>query len=258
MGSTSLLVFAALAGYLFTEKSYRYKFVIAREDGQRFYLRSVLVGIPFVALSSLISHLLFYLPTVYPNLLTFTLNETESIVAIGSGSVMISLACCIGYNFYLGEAGKKKKFKEAMYTNDYDLILYDSMDNLHLITVVLENRKAYVGIIYDGLEPSSKSSYLTIVPIFSGFRDSETLNLKLLSTYTPVQQTFVKMLKERGQSNDPHSEEQKKNALENLLPCNDYKLAIPREKIINLYKFNAELYNQIQEQFEEQDSLVSN
>ena len=106
-----------------------------------------------------------------------------------------------------------------MRRDDFDSICFDALSQFKPIAITLESRKVYVGYVADGFEPKEGSS-LTLLPVYSGYREKDTLSFKLISAYDVVREFF-------------HSDR---------LGIEDYYIAFPRDKILSLHIFNDHLY----------------
>lgn len=153
---------------------------------------------------------------------------------VSTVTLSLSALSVLAYNLKSGPDGKKKEFERAMRKNDFDRILFESMEHLHPIAISLDNRKVYVGLVFDAIEPDSDNSYLTIMPFLSGFRDKDTLSMKIQSTYEPVIDALLK--REGGKS------EIDVDVLKN------YFMAFPRDTIASLHLYNDHLYQNVQKQ----------
>lgn len=105
--------------------------------------------------------------------------------------------------------------------DDFDAVLWRSMASYQPIAVSLENCKVYVGLVADGLEPGSHAnSYLTILPLLSGYRDINSMKFIISASYEPV----LELLESLPAEPDPE-------ILEGL---EAYFMSFPRAKIESL------------------------
>ncbi|WP_156502521.1 MULTISPECIES: hypothetical protein [unclassified Oleiphilus] len=108
--------------------------------------------------------------------------------------------------------------------DDLSKTILTSMIEEKPLQVTLDNRKAYVGYVLDTVEPMTESSYLTILPMMSGYRDSETLELTLSNDYFSSIEDF----ETAGRENP-----------------DDFGIVLPRSKIVSCHIFNQFLHNNI-------------
>jgi len=232
MTATFLLVVTAVSGYFFSDRCLRYKYILPREDGQRLYLRSLVYGLPFLILCLLISKLTFWLPGHFESIpAVFEVDSETETYLVAGGMFFISHFTAAMYNLAIGERGRKQKFVDAMKRDDFERILYESMENLQPIAISLDSRKVYVGLVYDGIEPDTSRSYLTIIPFLSGYRDPETLAFTIQSKYEAV----IAALDSEGKAIDTETVQK-------------YCMTVPRDKVLSLHLYNDHLYAQVQQQ----------
>lgn len=234
------IVFTAGAGFLFTDKFIFYKYLLSREDGQRLYLRTIVFGFPFFIISIALTKLSFSLPALLNIEPVIFVSEEEK--ALYSSFLPIPLAwlTAVALNFFIKICGWEFSiFRRAMKLDDFDAILFESMTTFQPIAVTLENRKTYVGLVADGLEPPTGSnSYLTIIPLLSGYRRRRDLKFKISATYDCV----LKLL-EDSEDIATHDSDEIADKLK------AYYLALPRNRIVNLHLFNDHLYTQVSGQY---------
>lgn len=125
---------------------------------------------------------------------------------------------------------------KAWERDDIDSICSEAITNFKLISISLDNRKVYIGLVFDSLEPD-KEGYLTILPFYSGHRDIENLEMVLVKKYTSVYN-----LLERLNDQPPGQEDEE---LESQLK--DYRIVIPRERIATLNISANSLYKEMEE-----------
>ena len=66
--------------------------------------------------------------------------------------------------------------------------------------ITLKNNKVYVGFS-ETIPIPQKTNYLTITPIISGYRDSETKRLHITTDYFKVVEEFIKDIEEQIDEN---------------------------------------------------------
>lgn len=242
MSYAVLLIFTAIAGFIFCEYCYPYKILLPRLNGQAFYIRALTFGIPFLVTSFLVSKFAFYLPTKFPATHLFTVADDENLFSIGIFAIVLGYITSKVVNYLFNHERFKDKrkqwIKDAMGKNDFDSIIYQSANKVSLITITLDSRKVYVGITFDGLDPKPNNSHLTLLPIFSGYRDSETLNLHITIKYQQIGGIIKALIKENN------TEERHKLAMS----FKHYMITFPRDKIVNMHFFNDSLYKDAKEQ----------
>ncbi len=64
--------------------------------------------------------------------------------------------------------------------------------------ITLKNNKVYIGFS-ETIPIPQKTNYLTITPIISGYRDSETKKLHITTDYFKIVEEFIKDLEEESE-----------------------------------------------------------
>ena len=216
---------AAAAGYTFSARCYLYKYRIARQSGHRLYLHCFAVGLVFLSFAWLALEIGYWLPQHAGFPILFLLDSTEDTLVLCIGSIAIALIVGMLYN--KAPNARAVAFEKAMQKNDYDSILYRAMEHRLPIAISLESRKVYVGFVVDTLEPGD-DSHLTLLPMYSGYRDEQNLKFKLASSYTEI----FDLLDEET---------------DDLI---FYYMAFPRSKIVSLHIYHPHLYDSIINSYE--------
>ena len=120
---------------------------------------------------------------------------------------------------------QKKDLEGFWKEDDIDWLMYEAMGQHKPVIVSLESRKTYIGLISDGLEPEKERSFITIIPLYSGYRDKDTLNLCLQNNYDAVRDRLKGLV-----SGDLTQDQVELLGLE----INGYRLVIPRRTITSI------------------------
>ncbi len=190
---TPLLIITACIGYFFGRFTYKFKFTIDKASNWHLVFYSVSFGV-FFLLSSYIANLM-----VCKLLLCYSVNTLNYQI----GLVLCSAVIAIISSLLINRKYNKVKSYELSIDNDLDQMLFDVTKNKGKefkqsesikknmplpMQFTLSNRKAYVGIVVDGAEAKKDFSYIAIIPIYSGYRESEELTLRLTIEYQKHQQ----------------------------------------------------------------------
>lgn len=107
-------------------------------------------------------------------------------------------------------------------------LLLEAQEKEMLVAVTLKNRKVYVGHVIEAAlsftSDDSKSPYLVILPVLSGYRDNETLQMKLPVRYYEMWGN-EELLK-----------------ISNLTP-DDFTIVLPEGEIVSVNKFDYTVYD---------------
>jgi hypothetical protein len=74
--------------------------------------------------------------------------------------------------------------------NEFELLLETSWNDPHLIQFTLKNEKVYVGWLKT-LPVPGESNYVSILPVLSGYRESESKRMHLTTQYLDIYALYV-------------------------------------------------------------------
>ena len=228
-----IIMFAAASGFLFTDKCLRYRYEFPREQGQRLYLRAILFGLPFLVAAYAIYQSSLWLSQLLNLPALFSLHAQQATFIVCASNLVLAWLSAVLYNRRLGKTGEFDALNKAMSKNDYDAILWRGLQQNVPVLISLESRKVYVGLITRTLD-TRETSHLTLLPIFSGHRDPDTLQFQISVTYEPV----LKCMKDVDLS-DRHQ-------FEALV---GFCKAFPRNRIVSMHLFNKHMYDSVNSQY---------
>ena len=114
-----------------------------------------------------------------------------------------------------------KRMAMLQYRDILELLFEKSVSDAKLVSITLKNNKVYIGIVTRYPEPHTKGErFVSILPIFSGYRDKETKRLAISTDYLAVYDELEEL-----QKADPS------------LDTDDFDIIIPISEIlsINIY-----------------------
>ncbi|HCU6104523.1 TPA: hypothetical protein OUZ96_000098 [Legionella pneumophila] len=85
--------------------------------------------------------------------------------------------------------GKNMVVKQLLQDSPIDVILLSSLENEKFLLISMSDRKAYVGRVVSMGEPNEldgPDQEIAIVPVMSGYRDKDTMELQLTTVYEKV------------------------------------------------------------------------
>lgn len=229
-GTAFLLISLLVSGYILATQCYAFKYKTARESGHRLYLTCAALGF-LVALSveilyysiHLLSFLLSNLPWTGESLKIYGNNHTLTL------SILSPIAAFLFTIFYnLPKGRKNKNLKKAWEKDDLSsLIRYatSSPEGPKPIAVTLESRKIYIGLVARTNEPDAENAHLTLLPLYSGYREESNLHLHITNIYESVFDYYA----------DNSS----------TLNIKDLYIVIPISKMVSAHIFNHEIYDEI-------------
>ncbi len=222
----------ACAGYLFSNHCIYTKYSLARDEGQRFYIKSLVWGVPSTIICLIANWIAFNLPIWLSIPALVNISEGHSVVFTFLLTLVLAFIVAHAFNCTLSVERKNQLFADAMKSDDFDAVLLEAINNYELIAISMENRKIYVGYVYSTLEPKAKNSHLTILPVLSGYRERETLQFIISARYEAV----IKSIREIDSV----------GASEML---QRYTLSVPRSRIVGLHLFNHDLHTEVHKQY---------
>lgn len=111
-----------------------------------------------------------------------------------------------------------------------------------LLLLTLESRRCYVCIPYDIKTPNDheEPQDITIIPVYTGYRDQEDLCLELTTNYDEVI-SILRLSKEESQELSSSERSEKRSTLLS------YRVTIPHGKIVSISSFDSGKYRQFKE-----------
>lgn len=215
------LLILLVSGYIFVMREPVLARKVARYNGQRFYLTVAIFGMILFCLSYILIVALDLLLALVPDNKLFTYNH-DSTPSFVIPALFGAFICALFLPWAENQEDDLIKFWKE---DDVDWLMYGAMEQHKPVIVSLESRKTYIGLISDGLEPEKERSFITIIPLYSGYRDKDTLNLCLENNYDAVRKRLQELVS--GDCTQDQSELLKSE-------INDYRLVIPRRTIASI------------------------
>lgn len=143
---------------------------------------------------------------------------------------------------------KKSKSEEKIYSNHAKYLaeknaildfVKKANERRNFTMLTLRNRKVYIGVpqrVSDWKNPRPSSQHLYFVPLQSGYRKRDSLELKITTKYAKA---YDKSVNEGG----PYSEEEARARLNAKIP--GWEIIIPVNEIVNMQNFDRDLYKEI-------------
>jgi hypothetical protein len=104
-------------------------------------------------------------------------------------------------------------------------MLADAQKELKLVSVVLKSRKVYTGFVTGSFDPLNDRDYIQLLPLESGYRDNQTLQLKITTDYAQVYNRIVN-----------------KDIEAASIDINDFRVVVPVSEIASINFFDEQAY----------------
>lgn len=179
-----------IGGYHIVTRSERFKYLNQRLDSQAVLFNSVIVGIPLRLFTLMITVGLTYLlpyPVEWVKQNIFPIkNEFFGTCAL---SFFIAVAGTRVWNLFIKASAAIEKAIGKI-GNELELLFSKSCTESELLQITLKNEKVYIGWV-ETLPKPSQCPYVKIIPLFSGYRDTNK-ELKITTDYSQVYSDYIK------------------------------------------------------------------
>lgn len=176
-------IIPALVGYCFLNSLHLTRHRLVRDSGYHVLLKSAVAGgliLGFAHVIMLIVH--NYLPSVITAWQSIILYPFADAVALGSLlSVVLSLA-----GNWIWDAEKSAAKVATDNGNHIELLIAESIENMDLVEITLKSRKSYIGSTLRGRLINVNEPDISLIPIASGYRNKDTMELEITTNYAPV------------------------------------------------------------------------
>ena len=214
-----LLLLPALGGYWLLTHLHYTRYQAVRYSGYHILFRSAIVGAGLLAIAqALVLTINHYLPSVAA--------QWEPLVPVQYfDSAVLSfvlglLLPALGNRFIDADKAVRQAARKS--GDIIELLIAESMERGNLIELSLRGGKSYIGIaLVSGIEKHIDSD-VSLVPLFSGYRDKATQELIITTEYASV-------IRESLAGNPP-------------IPFQDFQVVIPMSEIVSARTFIPEAY----------------
>lgn len=187
---TNLLLLPLLGGYWFIQNFHCTKFRARRLDGYRLLVESAFYGLVFTVVAWVLSGTV---TQHIPSVAIWWHNTTPAIPYLGTACVALLLGVFSPYvlNTFLNIT-KFLTVQKAHLTaierhgNDLLRLLHKANHEEGLVSVTLDNKKVYIGALASAPDLEPHETFFSMVPFFSGYRETSTLELVLTVSYLEV------------------------------------------------------------------------
>ena len=220
----NVLLLPLLGGYFFISYWNLTRFNAHRYSGERLLFHSAAAGVIFLTISfGISSAFVGWFPDVaasWQQRVPFEYAGT-SLLAFATGAVAW---------WPLNKTPWFEKNKQATETirrwNDFlEVMLEYAERELKLVSVALKSRKVYIGFVTGSFDPMNDRKYIQLLPLQSGYRRSETLQLIITTDYSQVYNRIVQSEVDT-----------------NKIRIDNFKVVVPVSEIASINLFDQEAY----------------
>lgn len=221
----NLLIFPLAGGYYFFVRFHYFKYLQHRADSQRLLFNSVIAGIILLIFSYIIQVLVEKISPGCIHAMAVWLPVKIPYFGISAFTFLFAIAVTEITNLFTKKVNAVAK-AIAQVGNELEILFMQSFKAEQVMQITLKNGKFYIGWVSE-LPVPSKSNYIKIMPMISGYRD-EKKELVFTTEYLGVYASYVR-------------EGKVKNIAE--LKTN---IIIRIDEIITANLFNIEMYERFQ------------
>jgi len=236
MDSALLLLLPLVGGYLYASQSILTRYKSAREDGHRLYFRAAFWGFILFIGAFLFLKIISYIPkyeSFNTEIASFVssilgskklVNSNLELAKIAITALFIGSWLHVPVNYFL-EKNKFKYIEKAIENNEFEQLLHHSLLNATPVSVTMENRKVYVGLVIGTFNPEHQRKSIKILPLLSGYRDNDNLQITFNTHYISIYDSIT----------------EKEESIKNV-SIDNFEIILPNEKIHSLSRFDFETY----------------
>lgn len=218
----NLLLLPLLGGFIFISLCNRWKYATLRLDGYRLLIHASIAGVFLFAAAEL---LIFLLSSSLSSIDTLW-HRIVPIKGSGTASLafLLGLTCWWPFNFIFNPVRENER---AAHDNGdpLELLLRKALRDTKPILLTVKNGKIYVGFVTHNSSPSVQVESVKILPLASGYRNTENKRLLFTTDYYPI---YDKLL-------EHHESVAHMNT-------DDFEIVIPYREIESANLFDAQIY----------------
>jgi len=203
--ATAVFMVLMVCGYWYTTRDISSRFKLKRTFGWDVYFLVALYGCIFVLQGVLVIALLYlalwgisgvinWLPAL-PHLHHDVHYQRDfinwSFLGIQAPVVImlaVSVMLCLVRTTWspglrLNTAGRRELYKQLTRANGVEGLLYQCMEEGDMVFITLQSRRVYIGMVHTARCETSSSDNVVVIPMVSGYRDKDTLELRVEHNY---------------------------------------------------------------------------
>ena len=227
----------AVGGYwLLTNWNYT-RFQLVRDSGYHVLFRSAVTGFVLFSLARTI--------TLFLEARWRDVSELWDLHYLAPFSLEVILSFLLAFLlpivfnvFYSRQSGAEKAAQDS--GDHTELLIAESIERQLPVEISLRNRKVYIGLAIESGIGSGSDSDIAIIPLYSGYRDEETLDLHIETDYLPIIWNYVNEDEEEDAQEEERGDEEEDG--ENWIP-EEFRVVLPLSEIASGRLFDEEVYD---------------
>lgn len=187
----NLLIFPLAGGYYILANCIFYKYTFQRAEGEKLVLKSIITGIILILVTFIFRGLFEFF---FPKPIIF-LYQHFPIHFPYLGTTLMSFVFAVIYTKvvnYIGFDISELYVRRAIQQEgtELEILLMNIYVNRNFVQITLNNDKVYIGFVHT-LPMPRRALYVVLIPVYSGFRDSNTKKLNITTNYFSVYESYV-------------------------------------------------------------------
>ena len=216
----------AVGGFWFLSHNNVTRYRYARLSGYHLLFASAFVGTVLYGIAHV---LLAFFDTHYPQMVCTWEDHSPDMV---TATVQVSLLLAFAVPLFVNRVFPADFWAaQAAYTSGdlIELTIHRAVTQYRLVEVSLRSRKSYIGLPLESGPGSIPDSDVSLIPLYSGYRDKDTLELVLVRNYGPV-------VKGHAFPNNVYSGWNEE----------DFRIVFPMSEIVSVRLFNDNIFDHFQ------------
>lgn len=184
----NVLLLPLLGGYIFLTHWNRTRFSTRRYSGERLILHAAAAGVLLLAASFLAAQILTALaPGLYA---AWRAAVPFAYTGTSFGAFLIGAVLWLPLNRWWFPL--ERETRRAIHAwHDLEMLLERALRETRQVSVSVKSCKVYVGFVISNFDPAFDRRFVRILPMSSGYRDPETLEVALTTDYARVYQHMM-------------------------------------------------------------------
>ncbi len=238
----ALLLVVLTGGYVFASVCPPSSYSAARESGHKIYFRSVFYAVFLVICGVLVvSSVLCTWPLLLPQITISppnsrristmllelcTSNQFRAWVYMAAFVLGVLLAFLCKYLFRVIPWVETSLIKVALKNNEFEVLVFDSIEKSHPILLTLSTGKVYVGWAVKAPNPQTVRRFLRVLPLMSGFRGPTRQTVEFTTYYHEILESIA------NRTDDEIC----------YMRTSDLEVVIPTDQIISAHLFDLAVH----------------